>query len=107
MTMIAVVLIASLRGFACILEWYLIHLLNVLTLWEMKLSTFDSHGQPILDTWKGLSLIPTAPPDVPKNVRLEGRHVRVSVCGSPVGRRVDAGDEQYSEPERHSDQTQA
>jgi len=49
----------------------------------MKLSTFDSHGQPLLDTWQGLSLIPTAPPDVPKSVRLEGSHVRVSVFGSP------------------------
>src|SRR5437660_12855136 len=90
MTMIAVVLVASLRGFACILEWCLIHLHNVLTLWKMKLSTFDSHGQPLLDTWQGVSLIPTAPPDVPKSVRLEGRHVRVSVFGSPGELRAPA-----------------
>src|SRR5438309_11801952 len=100
MTMIAVVLVASLRGFACILEWCLIHLLNVLTLWEMKLSTFDSHGQPLLDTWQGLSLILTAPPDVPKSVRLEGRHVRVSVFGSPGEIRVVTGLKQFYDLER-------
>src|SRR2546427_12612928 len=83
--MIAVVLFVSLRGLACMPEWCLNHLLNVLTLWEMKLSPFDSHGQPILDTWQGLCLIPTAPPDVPKSVRLAGRQFRVFVFASPGG----------------------
>src|SRR5438132_13431396 len=105
--MIAVVLFVSLRGLACMPEWCLIHLLNVLTLWEMKLSTFDSHGQPVLDTSQGLSLIPTAPPDGPKSLRLERRHVRVSVFGSPGEIRVGTGDKQYSEPERNSDQPQS
>src|SRR2546425_13085314 len=83
--MIAVVLFVSLRGLACMPEWCLNHLLNVLTLWEMKLSTFDSHGKPILDTWQGLCLIPTAPPDVTKSVRLGGVQFRVLVFGSPGG----------------------